>query len=184
MPLIQWIMQNLSTGRTLLECELSIFARCQVSKPTILECISTIFAHCEVILPAPTILECESTLFATATVLPGPKSGVPLYPREWNLTGVYAILPNDYRKHKFIEINFKFDGDTYNESRYTENGVVVGIKDVLFEESNEEVKPVIKIENISFKINNRTNLRIQLENVQKEKKRKKKSPSIVLVGIK
>jgi hypothetical protein len=46
------------------------------------------------------------------------------------------------------------------------------------------VKPVITIENVSFKIRNVPNLRIKLENVQKEKKRKKKSPSIVLVGIK
>jgi hypothetical protein len=120
-----------------------------------------------------------------------PKPGVPLYPREWNLTGVYAILPNDFRKHKFIEINFEFEGDKYNESRYTENGVAIYIRDVLFEEGKEEVvKPTIKIESVSLETIG-SKLQVQLENVEKysgrkpyRKRRKKhKSPSVVLQGI-
>lgn len=148
MPLIQWIMQNLP-------------------RATILSCESSVFAHCEIIYQNPTILKCISKIFATATFLPGPISGQKVGENQWNLAGVYAILPNNYRKHKYIEINFKFKEDTYNESRYTENEVKIYLKDVLFEESKEEFRPNVKIESVSFEISRNSNLNIQLESVEK-----------------
>ena len=173
MPLVQWVMQNLPGPANILRCE------------------SSVFAHCEV-YQIPTILKCISKIFATATFLPGPISGQKVGENQWNLAGVYAILPNNYRKHKYIEINFKFKEDTYNESRYTENEVKIYLKDVLFEESKEEFRPNVKIESVSFEISHNSNLNIQLESVEKydelimkpkKYKKKKKAPTMSLQSI-
>jgi hypothetical protein len=85
MPLVQWIMQNLVGlhGSAFLKCSSSIFANGQN-------------------INARANLKCESKIYAAGLVLAGPISGTPTWENQWNLTGVYAILPNNYKKYKFI----------------------------------------------------------------------------------
>lgn len=198
MPLVQWIMQNLEVrvfASSVLNSVSSIFATGQIIVASAnLKCESKIFATGQTISTSASVnLKCESKIYATAIVLAGPISGTKTWENQWNLTGVYAILPNNYKKHKFIEINFKFEEDTYSESRYTENEATIYIRDVLFEEGKEEIRPTMKIEGISLQTINMTNLSIQFESIERYngyvkpyKKRKKiirKPLTVVLQGI-
>jgi hypothetical protein len=109
-------------------------------------------------------------------ILPGPKPGKPAWENDWNLTGVYAIVPD--RTYKFIEIKFDINGDTYSRSFYTDSRIKLEVTNSSIERIPQ--RPIIvTLEDIGFDEDRDEEPRMVLKNV----KRKANKPKMELQWI-
>lgn len=132
MPLIQWVILNLSE------------VGCFIQSNSALVAIASVKRKAQCLITSDSQLTCDAIV--TPSAKPKPNPGFENDPN--NLTGVYAILPNFFneKKYRYVSIDFTFNGSTYHSEFYSDKEITVGIDKIKMTTANRA--PAVSLKKI------------------------------------